>query len=135
MNLSKAIPFAAVTFIIGGVASMGLPGFSGFIAELQVLIGAWQTFPGFAILAGVGILIGVAYTLRAVIKGFFAEAAVDSNSHYEPLPPISLPERLGAAILIATTVLIGIFPRLLLDVISPSWNSGLMQHLVKGGGQ
>ena len=135
MNLSKAIPFAAVTFIIGGVASMGLPGFSGFIAELQVLIGAWQTFPGFAILAGVGILIGVAYTLRAVIKGFFSETAVASTSHYEPVPPISLPERLGAAILIVTTVLIGIFPRLLLDIISPSWNSGLMQHLVKGGAQ
>src|SRR5439155_16077038 len=50
MNLSKAIPFAAFTFVIGGLASMGLPGFSGFVAELQVLIGAWRAFPGLAIL-------------------------------------------------------------------------------------
>ncbi|MDB6024257.1 MAG: nuoM [Verrucomicrobiales bacterium] len=135
MNLSKAIPFAAVTFIIGGVASMGLPGFSGFIAELQVLIGAWQTFPGFAILAGVGILIGVAYTLRAIIKGFFSENEIVSTAHSEPLAPISMPERLGAAILIVTTLVVGIYPRLLLDIISPSWNSELMQHLVKGGAQ
>ena len=132
MNLSKAIPFAAVTFVIASVASMGLPGFSGFIAELQVLIGAWQTFPGFAIFAGLGILIGVAYTLRAVLKGFFAEREVVTAHHAEPLPPISVPERLGAAILIAATIVIGIFPRLLLDVITPSLNSELMQGLWKG---
>ena len=45
MNLAKAMPFAAVTFVIASVASMGLPGFSGFVAELQVLIGAWKAFP------------------------------------------------------------------------------------------
>ena len=54
MNLSKALPFAAVTFVIAGLASMGLPGFSGFAAELQVLIGAWQAFPTLAVLAGSG---------------------------------------------------------------------------------
>src|ERR1041385_6787555 len=66
MNLSKALPFAAVTFVVASVASMGLPGFSGFVAELQVLIGAWKAFPTLAVLAGIGILIGVAYTLRAL---------------------------------------------------------------------
>ena len=76
MNLSRVLPFAAVTFVIAGAASMGLPGFSGFIAELQVLVGAWQTFPVFAILAGVGILAGVAYTLRVLLKAFFAEGEV-----------------------------------------------------------
>ena len=45
MNLYKVIPFAAVTFIIAGMASMGLPGFSGFVAELMVLIGVWRAFP------------------------------------------------------------------------------------------
>ena len=50
---------------------MGLPGFSGFVAELQVLIGAWQAFPTLAVLAGVGIVVGVAYTLRALQKAFF----------------------------------------------------------------
>ena len=45
MNLSRSLPFAAVAFVVAGAASMGLPGFSGFIAELQVLVGAWQAFP------------------------------------------------------------------------------------------
>src|SRR6266511_1686028 len=65
MRLSQALPFAAVTFVVAGLASMGLPGFSGFVAELQVLIGAWRAFPTFAVLGGLGVLIGVAYILRA----------------------------------------------------------------------
>lgn len=133
MNLSRAVPFAAVTFIIASAASMGLPGFSGFVAELQVLIGAWQTFPGFALLAGLGILIGMAYTLRAIIKGFFSERETTPPSHAEPLPPITLPERVGALVLVATTVIIGIYPNLLLDIISPSLHSELMRGLLKGG--
>jgi NADH-quinone oxidoreductase subunit M len=138
MNLSKALPFAAVTFIIAAVASMGLPGFSGFVAELQVLIGAWQTFPGFAMLAGLGILIGVAYTLRAIVKGFFPDTKniqETSNGHTATLAPISLPERVGAAILVMTTVVIGIFPHLLLDVITPSFHSELMRAFWKGTAQ
>ena len=41
MHLGKRLPFAAWAFVIAGMASMGLPGFSGFVAELQVLVGAW----------------------------------------------------------------------------------------------
>jgi NADH-quinone oxidoreductase subunit M len=62
LNLNQTF-LAAITFVIGSVASMGMPGFSGFIASAG-LIGAWQTFPAYAILAGIGIIIGVAYTLR-----------------------------------------------------------------------
>src|SRR5438105_893765 len=50
MNLARSIPFAAVTFVVASVASMGLPGFSGFVAELQVLIGAWHAFPPITLL-------------------------------------------------------------------------------------
>src|SRR4029077_2307287 len=105
MNLSKLLPFAAVTFTIASVVSMGLPGFSGFIAELQVLIGAWQAFPTLAVLAGVGILVGVAYTLRVLQQAFFGDsepegvpASAIPNGHPNRLPavePISVPERLG----------------------------------------
>src|SRR3954463_5035083 len=72
MNLNKAIPFAAFTFVIGGLASMGLPGFSGFVAELQVLIGAWRAFPALALLAGIGIVVGVAYIIRTIQKSFYS---------------------------------------------------------------
>jgi len=142
MRLSKALPFAAVTFVIAGLASMGMPGFSGFVAEFQVLIGAWKAWPTFAVLAGVGILIGVAYTLRVVGKAFFSDASGSSalaRPHPNPLPqeretalePITIPERIGAALLIATTLLIGLYPRLLLDLIVPALHSPLFEGLWK----
>jgi NADH-quinone oxidoreductase subunit M len=132
MNLSKLTPFAAVAFIVGGAASMGLPGFSGFVAEMQVLVGSWQAFPLFTILAGVGILIGVAYTLRVVIKAFFAEEKAGAPAAHSVLASISIPERAGAILLLTATVVIGLRPGLLLDFILPSLNSPLMQPLWKG---
>lgn len=142
MNLVKTMPFAAVTFVIASCASMGLPGFSGFIAELQVIIGAWQAFPTLAVITGVGIVIGVAYTLRAMLKAFFGEARADRTNgtdaadekHHMP-EPISVPERLGAVLLIAVSLVIGLYPRLLLDVIIPSFNSPLFEWVKKGGAQ
>jgi len=144
MQLSKAIPFAATTFVIAGMASMGLPGFSGFVAELQVLIGAWKAYPTLAVITGVGIVIGVAYTLRAVQKVFFGERGGTSStsSHssgnedgdaVEHVPPISVPERIGAVLLIGASLLIGLYPRLLLDVIVPSFSSPLFDGLRKVG--
>jgi len=139
MNLNRAMPFAAVTFIIAGMASMGLPGFSGFWAELQVLVGAWQAFPTFAVLAGFGILVGAAYILRAVQKAFFAEPEEESvgavpNGHGPlALPPITVPERLGAFLLIGCTLAIGLYPRLLLHLIIPGLGSPLFEWLAKGG--
>ncbi|MCL5096574.1 MAG: NADH-quinone oxidoreductase subunit M [Candidatus Omnitrophica bacterium] len=133
MNLHRLLPYAAFTFVVAGMASMGLPGFSGFVAELQVLIGAWHSFPAYALLAGLGIVIGVAYTLRVIQKAFFGDHPVSPSPSAHPLEAISIPERLGAAILMATTVLIGLYPRLLLDLIIPSFNAPWMQALVKGG--
>jgi NADH-quinone oxidoreductase subunit M len=139
MNLSKVIPFAAVTFTLASMASMGLPGFSGFVAELQVLIGAWQAFPTLAVVAGLGILIGVAYSLRALQQAFFRDHTPPSpaggaeENAPATLEPISVPERIGAALLIGTSLLIGLYPRLLLDLISQSFSSPLFDWLAKGG--
>ena len=133
MRLNKALPFAAGTFAVAAFASMGLPGFSGFAAELQVLIGAWSAFPTYTVLAGVGIVVGVAYTLRVLQLAFFGEATEPVPEAAHPLPPITLPERLGAVLLIATTVLIGLCPRLLLSLIGPSFQSPLFEHVLKGG--
>jgi NADH-quinone oxidoreductase subunit M len=129
MGLSKLLPFAAVTFVIASIASMGLPGFSGFAAEFQVIIGAWKAFPALAVLTGVGILIGVAYTLRVLQKAFFGEPDEKEAHAHEPMPPISLPEKIGAFLLIAVSLVIGLFPRLLLDLIVPSFDSPLFDWL------
>jgi NADH-quinone oxidoreductase subunit M len=134
MNLVKAMPFAAVTFVIAAAASMGLPGFSGFVAELQVLIGAWSAYPKLAVITGVGIVIGVAYTLRAAQKAFFGPPDAGATPEHT-LEPVSVPERIGAVILIGASLLIGLYPRLLLDVIIPSFTSPGLSGLLKGGAQ
>jgi NADH-quinone oxidoreductase subunit M len=135
MNLYKDIPFAAVTFVVASMASIGLPGFSGFVAELQVLIGTWRAFPIYTIGIGFGIVIGVAYTWRAMQKAFFGEAEIVSGEPHHPLPPISIPERIGAAILIGVSLTIGLFPQLILNRIIPALNSPLFDGLRKGSWQ
>ncbi|MGB0125548.1 MAG: NADH-quinone oxidoreductase subunit M [Silvibacterium sp.] len=136
MHLARLIPFAAVTFVVACMASIGLPGFSGFVAEIEILVGAWRSFPTLAVLAGVGILVGIAFTWRALDKAFFGDAAAESpglaTQAAAPLPRISAAERIGAAILIAATLVVGLYPRLLLDLIVPALNSPLFDGLRKG---
>jgi NADH-quinone oxidoreductase subunit M len=134
MQLAKAMPFAAWLFVLAGMASMGLPGFSGFIAEVQVLAGAWRAFPWFAVIAGVGIVIGVAYTWRAMQRAFFSDPVPQGGSIAVPeFEPVTLPEKLGVGLLVAASLLIGLYPRLLLDVIGPAVEA--LPHLLLTGGR
>jgi NADH-quinone oxidoreductase subunit M len=142
MKLSTLLPFAAVTFTIASVASMGLPGFSGFVAELQVLIGAWQAYPTLAVIAGLGIVVSVAYAMRALQQAFFGEGAGDPSAAkalkegHAPiaLGAISIPERLGAVLLIGTSLFVGLYPRVLLDLILQSFGPPLFYGPLNGGG-
>jgi NADH-quinone oxidoreductase subunit M len=127
MPLARLLPFAAVTFVLAMMASIGLPGFSGFIAELQVLVGSWQAYPWLCCVAGVGILIGIAFSWRALQATFFGDATEQLT-----LPPITLPERLGACLLLASTIVLGLYPRLLMDLIVPSLHSPLFEQLRRG---
>ncbi len=126
LHLSRTLPFAAWLFVLAGMASMGLPGFSGFIAELQVLIGAWTAFPIFTIVAGVGIVVGVAYTWRAMQKAFFSEAPASEPAAAASIPaehayePITWAEKTGVVLLLAASLAVGLAPRLLLDQITPA---------------
>ena len=134
MSLYRRLPFAAVVFVIAGLASMGMPGFSGFPAELTILIGVWQTSPWCTVVAALGVLVAAAFTLRAIQVAFFgapSEAPVAGDSG--PLPPITLAEKSGAVLLIGATVLIGLRPDLLLDLIRPALQSPVFQAVFNGG--
>ena len=130
MQLGHAIPFAAVTFILAGMASIGLPGFSGFIAEFQVLVGTWRSFSWMIVIAGIGILVGIAFTWRALTKAFYGEPTPGAVEH--ALPPITFPEKLGALLLLASTLVVGLYPRILTDLILPALNSPLFEGLRQG---
>jgi NADH-quinone oxidoreductase subunit M len=134
MNLSRLLPFAAVTFILAGMAGMGLPGFSGFVAELMIVLGAWRAFPALALCVGFGILIGIVYIWRAMQKAFFAEPDRETPPPHS-LQPISLPEKMAACLLIASSVAVGLYPQMVLNIIQPALNSPLFAGLRHGGWQ
>lgn len=127
MHLSRALPFAAFAFVIASAASMGIPGFSGFAAEITILIGTWKTYPLAVWITGVGMILVAAFTLRALKKSFFSDdrgaaavrlSAVDGTE--TALEPITLPEKCGAALLIFATLAAGLYPKLLFDRIMPA---------------
>jgi NADH-quinone oxidoreductase subunit M len=134
MYLGRRLPFAAWAFVVAGMASMGLPGFSGFVAELQVLIGAWIAKPWWTAASGVGIVIGVAYTWRALQKTFFSDRLPTPDEHpktgWPKFDAITWPEIAGTVLLVAATLIVGIYPRILLSSIEPA-----VKALLAGGMQ
>jgi len=110
---------------------------------LQVLVGAWHLSPTMAVFAGLGIIVGVAYTLRALQKAFFTEGSdaekadhstATDHTEAHAIEAISTPERIGAVVLVGASLLIGLYPRLLLDPIEKSFGSQLFDGLRKAGG-
>jgi NADH-quinone oxidoreductase subunit M len=129
LNLSRALPFAAFTFVVASAASMGIPGFSGFAAEITILIGAWKTYPLAVWITGAGMVLVAAFTLRALKQSFFGET--ESGVHFQQgrvaLDPdwneqqsITVAEKCGACLLMITTFVVGVYPKLLLDRIMPA---------------
>ena len=123
MNLRRALPFAAFTFVIASAASMGIPGFSGFAAEITILIGAWKTFPLAVWIVGAGMVLVAAFTLRALKRAFFDVDPATIEATPPQLEPITLPEKIGATLLMLATLVVGLYPKLLLDKIQPAVES------------
>jgi NADH-quinone oxidoreductase subunit M len=83
--MSKVMPWAAVGFIIGGLVSMGMPGFSGFVAEFPIFLGVWQRVPIAAIIASISIVITAAYIMLAIRKVFFGDMPANLEGHITPI--------------------------------------------------
>lgn len=122
----KKMPWAAVGFIIAGLVSMGMPGFSGFIAEFPIFMGAWSVAPLVAIIAIIGILITASYILLVIRRVFFGELAADFND----VKGITMMDKITIALLGAIMIAIGIFPALM----EPILRSGVDRVLAILGG-
>ncbi|WP_293003936.1 NADH-quinone oxidoreductase subunit M [Mycobacterium sp.] len=114
-GLAAPAPKLAAAFAVGAFASLGLPAFSGFIAEFQVFAGSIATAPITAI-ALPGILITAAVFLRALQRVFTG----DTRGHSPGFTDLHPSELLSAGLLLALSVAIGVFPRPLLDLIEPA---------------
>lgn len=112
-GLRRVLPVTAIAFIAGGFTSMGMPGFSGFPAELQILTDTWRAYPPIAMLAVLGIVVTAAYIMRAVQRIFFGSL----RDEYVELPGEYRVEKIALAILTAFLVGVGIYPTFMLDLI------------------
>lgn len=117
-GLMKIIPFLGVSYVIAGFASLGLPGLSGFVAEMTIFVGSFE-HPDmfhrvFTIVACCSIVITAVYILRVVGKLLFGPV---QDPHHRELTDATWWERLSAVTLIVSVAAIGCFPNFFENLI------------------
>jgi NADH-quinone oxidoreductase subunit M len=120
-GLMKVMPFLGVAYVIGGLASLGLPGFSGFVAEMTIFVGAFQNVDTFHRVATIivvsSIVVTAVYILRVI--GILLLGKIN-NEHYEHLGDAKWHERLSSGVLIFGITAIGLAPLWLSEMIHGS---------------
>ncbi|MFN8134317.1 MAG: NADH-quinone oxidoreductase subunit M [Bacteroidales bacterium] len=118
-GLMKVIPFLGVVYVIAGLASLGLPGLSGFVAEMTIFVGSFQHTDVFhrvcTIVATSSIVITAVYILRVV--GILLLGPI-KNDHYLHLTDAVWYERLSTLTLLLSIAAIGMAPLWLSDMIN-----------------
>ena len=120
-GLMKIMPFLSVCYVIAGLASLGLPGLSGFVAEMTIFVGAFDHTDifrrVFTILACTSIVITAVYILRVVGKILYGPV---QDEHHLKLTDAVWYEKFSTIVLIIAVAGIGIFPLWVSDLIRES---------------
>jgi NADH-quinone oxidoreductase subunit M len=120
-GLAARTPVFAGVFAVAAFASLGLPGFAGFIAEFQIFTGALASAPIPTAIAVTGILITAGLFLLALQRLFLGPLRVpDAPGSPRPVADLHVSEIAAIAPLLALAAVIGVLPRFLLDVIEPA---------------
>ena len=118
-GLMKVMPFLSVAYVIAGLASLGLPGFSGFVAEMTIFVGSFQHADTFhrvcTIIAASSIVVTAVYVLRVV--GVLLLGKI-KNEEFETLPDAKWYDKISVVALIAGITIIGTAPLWLSDMIN-----------------
>lgn len=128
-GLMRIMPFLSVCYVIAGLANLGLPGFSGFIAEMTIFVGSFEhpdTFHRvFTILATTSIVITAVYILRLVGKILYGTC---KNPEHLKLTDATWDERFAVISLVVCVAGLGMFPLWVSTMISDSVGP-LVQHI------
>src|SRR5690606_19242693 len=118
-GLLKVMPFISTAFVLAGLCSLGLPGLSGFVAEVTVFMGSWeqadQWYRLATILACASIVVTAVYILRAMGKVIMGPLQTNQNIVVDA----RWYEKMAAALLIAGIVVMGVAPFWINDLIGP----------------
>lgn len=115
-SLARTTPRFAFFTILAFIAAVGMPGTAGFIAELHALIGGYERWGWLVIALTIGMMISAAYAIRTVGR-LYTGPAREEMKHISDLHN---GEMLAAGLLTAGTIIIGVFPFLLLQYINPA---------------
>jgi NADH-quinone oxidoreductase subunit M len=115
-GLQSPAPVLAGVFTLAMLASIGVPGLNGFVGEFLILIGTFVAHRWWAVAAIVGVVIAAVYLLWGYQQVFHGEPTAEDATTRD----LSLNERLIVAPLIVLIVLLGVFPKPVLDRITPS---------------
>jgi NADH-quinone oxidoreductase subunit M len=125
-GLATKMPAYFTIVLIGFFASMGLPGFSGFIAEIMVFLGAFKSnsvngliHESFAIISTSGLILGAGYYLWTIQRMFFGSLHVKGEAKLEQLTPLTTQEFIVLVPLCVAAFLFGIFPQWVLNSVNP----------------
>lgn len=118
-GLMKVMPFLSVCYVIAGLANLGLPGLSGFVAEMTIFNGAFQHADPFhrtwTIIACCSIVITAVYILRLVGKVLYGTC---TNEHHLTLTDATWDERTAVIILILCVAALGVAPWGVIQLVS-----------------
>ena len=121
-GMMTIMPYLGVGYVVAGLASLGLPGLSGFAAEMTIFFGSFEHSDMFhrvlTIAATCSIVITAVYILRVVGKLLFGAV---QNEHHRELTDASWEERLSTATLMLSVAAIGCFPNFFVNIISDSF--------------
>ena len=129
-GLMRIMPYLAVCYVIAGLASLGLPGLSGFVAEMTIFVGSFQHADLFhrifTIVACASIVITAVYILRVVGKLLFGPV---QDKHHLSLTDATWWERLSTVTLIVCVAAIGCFPNFFADLIRSTFSVDIFSVL------
>jgi NADH-quinone oxidoreductase subunit M len=116
-GLARIMPWFATALVITALASIGVPGTSGFVGEFLALLGAFETHPYMAVLAATGVIFAAYYMLPMVQRVLFNKLDKEEN---RSLPDLSRREIAVLAPLLALMIVLGAYPKPVLDRMEPS---------------
>jgi len=120
-GLMKVLPFISAVYVIAGLASLGLPGLSGFVAELTIFVGSFENPDTFrrvlTVIAIASVVVAAVYILRLVGRMLMGEVQSDQ---YMDFPKAAWHERLATISLLIFIVAVGMAPLWLSDMIMDS---------------
>ena len=119
-GMAKIMPFAAIGFIIGGLVSMGMPAFSGFVAEFPIFMGVWQVQPWVAIVASISIVITAAYIMRNIRDVFFRPMPENLEGH---ITDVNVLDKVAIVTVCVLMIAIGLFPGLMVPMVQTGVNN------------